>query len=241
MQSSTGDLRGGQIGDWLVIGWFTPDYRPLAEGFAAHLAGRGVPYHLWERAKLAKVWNVIQKPSVVLESMDAYPGKTLILMDIDCVVQGDIAPIVAGTTGDVGITVHARNIRRGRKWQYAIAFDCSSRVVVFRPTAKARAFASRWAAEIEASTDIRHDEHSMAWAFITCPGVQFSFIDRRYSGREISDLPDAVICHDSLKGKEQREPPAWQAMLKVFERPFRSGQSKLRKHLQSEVPAPVKK
>jgi hypothetical protein len=35
---------------------------------------------------------------VVLEAMDRYPGKTVILMDIDCQVHGDIRPVMGGGT-----------------------------------------------------------------------------------------------------------------------------------------------
>jgi hypothetical protein len=47
----SGDLVGGTVGDWLVIGWFTEDatYRPLAETFAANLAERGAPFHLFAK------------------------------------------------------------------------------------------------------------------------------------------------------------------------------------------------
>ena len=48
---------------------------------------------------------------MVLEAMDAYPGKTVILMDVDCLVRGDIEPVTQ-IGGDVGIVVIARNVRR---------------------------------------------------------------------------------------------------------------------------------
>jgi hypothetical protein len=139
-----GDITGGTVGDWLVIGWFTPDYRPLAETFAANLFRRCAPFHLWAKPELAPGWNTSRKPSVVLEAMDAYPGKTLVLMDVDCIVQGDMSP-AANIAGDVGITILARNMRRKGRWQYWIAAEASSRVVVFRNTEGARAFARRWA------------------------------------------------------------------------------------------------
>ena len=80
---ASGDLVGGQIGDWLVIGWFTEDstYRPLAEAFGANLSQHGAPFHLFAKPSLG-AWNTRWKPAVVLEAMDAYPGKTLVLMDV---------------------------------------------------------------------------------------------------------------------------------------------------------------
>ena len=206
-----GDLKGGKPTHWLVAGWFTPDYRPLAETFAANLAEHGAPYHLWAKPTLASGWNTSRKPSVVLEAMDAYPGKTLVLLDVDCMVKGDIEPLTQ-VAGDVGITVIAQNVkghagrrlRRGRdaQWRHWIGVECSSRVVVFRPTAGARAFAEAWKRQVDTST-VNHDEHSMVWAFLECQGVDFHYIDRRYSGRELSDLPDAVIGHDSAHSNQK--------------------------------------
>ena len=203
LAETAGDITGGTVGDWLVIGWFTPDYRPLAEAFAANLAEHGAPFHLFAKPKLAPGWNTSRKPAVVLEALDAYPGKTVVLMDVDCIVRGDVAP-VANIAGDVGITVLARNMKRRDKWQHWIAAECSSRVVVFRNTDGARAFARRWAEQIEQS-NVNHDEHSMIWAFLSCPDVRFDYIDPAYSGREVSQLPDGVIVHAERPQRAEAE------------------------------------
>ena len=112
----SGDLVGGQVGDWLVIGWFTEDstYRPLAEAFAANLSQHRAPFHLFAKPSLG-AWNTRRKPAVVLEAMDAYPDKTVVLMDVDCRLRGDIEPVTQ-IGGDVGIVVIARNVGRRRRW-----------------------------------------------------------------------------------------------------------------------------
>jgi hypothetical protein len=224
--TGVGDIKGGTVGDWLVTGWFTPNYRPLAEAFAANLSQHGAPFHLWAKPNLGKGWNTSRKPAVVLETMAAYPGKTVVLMDVDCIVRGDIAPITR-TNRDVGIVVIARNMRNGRHWRHWLAVECSSRVVVFRPTDGARAFAKTWAARIERSA-FPHDEHSMAWAFLASVGVHFSYIDQRYSGREVGQLPDAVICHDSAHEKQRKgQRSGFKAALQAIERRyFRTGRTK---------------
>jgi hypothetical protein len=77
-------------------------------------------------------------------------------------------------------------------------------VVVFRPTSAARGFAKAWEWQIEQS-HVSHDEHSMVWAFLACTGkVAFSYINQRYSGREVYDLPDGVIVHDSAHKKQRQ-------------------------------------
>jgi len=201
--SVSADLVGGEVRDWLVIGWFTEDstYRPLAEAFAINLGQHGAPHHLFAKPAGAG-WNTRRKASVVMEAMDLYPDKTVILMDVDCVVRGDIFPVTQ-IRGDVGIVVIARNVRRKRRWAHWLNVECSSRVVVFRPTAGARAFAQTWASTIERST-VNHDEHAMAWAYLSSPGVHFGYIDQKFSAREIGQIPDAIIEHDSAHDEERR-------------------------------------
>jgi hypothetical protein len=223
--SLSGDLIGGQVGDW-----FTPNYRPLAEAFAANLSEHGAPFHLFAKPSLG-AWNTRRKPAVVLEAMDAYPGKTVVLMDVDCRLRGDIEPVTQ-IGGDVGIVVIARNVRRRRRWAHWLSVECSSRVVVLRPTEGARAFARTWAAQIEASA-VNHDEHSMAWAYLSSPGVHFDYIDQKYSAREIGRIPDAVIEHDSAHDEARRASRGrFQTLLREVERRFlrtgRTRQSRLK-------------
>jgi hypothetical protein len=202
--SLSGDLVGGQIGDWLVIGWFSEDasYRKLAETFAANLAEHGAPYHLFAKSSLG-TWNTRRKPAVVLEAMSLYPGKTLVLCDVDCVIRGNISRVTQ-FAGDIGICAQARNVTKGRRFKHWLAFETSSRVVVFRPTEGASAFASKWAETVERSA-FNHDEHSQAWALLSSlPTTRFEYIDQKYSGREVGQIEGAIIEHDSAHDEARR-------------------------------------
>jgi hypothetical protein len=99
---------------------------------------------------------------------------------------------------------------------------------MFRPTAKARAFALEWKRQVDASIHV-NDEHAMGWAFLLSPDVAFSYIDPRYSGREISlDTTGVVICHDSAHEKSKgfgiRE-----ILKEIEKRCLRTGRTKDRK------------
>jgi hypothetical protein len=234
--SATGDLVGGQVDDWLVVGWFTPDYRPLAEAFAANLTEHGAPYHLFAKPKLGGGWDTTRKPSVVLEAMDAYHGKTLVLMDVDCVVRGDITPVTE-IDGDMGVILIARDAHKGRLVKHWLMVEASSRVVVFKPTDSARLFTERWQRQIERS-NFGHDEHSMAWSILQSPDVRFAYIPQAFSAREISqDVPGAVIVHESEHERQKRsERGGLKRWLRAIERPFRTGRTKAGK-LQGELSA----
>lgn len=219
------DIKGGTLGGWLVTGWFTPGYRPLAEKFAANLTEHGIPFHLWAKPS-AGAWNTLRKPNVVMETMDAYPGKTVVLMDVDCSVRANIEPVTQ-IDSDVGIVVIARNMRKGKRWAYWLAVECSSRVVVFNPTEKARAFAETWAETIKCS-EVNHDEHAMAWAYLQSPSIDFNYIPQAYSAREVGQTADAVIVHDSAHDEQRRAARGWfGTALREFERRFlRSGRTR---------------
>jgi hypothetical protein len=220
-----GDIVGGTPEGWLAIGWFTPDYRPLAEKFAANLVEHGAPFHLFARPKLTEGWNTLQKPSVVLAAMDAYPAQSLVLMDVDCIIRGDISP-VKNIAADVGITIKARQVRgRDRMSQKRVIVTASSRVVVFRPSEGARAFASEWQRLCGRATT-GGDEAHMIWAYLLRPEISYAQVREGYAGREISrDTGSAVIAHDSVHDKAH----TWsiKPALKAFERRFlRTGRTK---------------
>ncbi|HEX6001173.1 MAG TPA: hypothetical protein VFZ16_17540 [Hyphomicrobiaceae bacterium] len=222
--SRVSDLAGGAPADWLVIGWFTPDYRLLAEQHAASLTARGIPYHLFARSKRVAGWNTLQKPSVVLDAMDAHPGRTLILMDVDCIVDGDIEPVTR-IAGDVGLTMNARPVRLLWPPHRRISVKAASRVVVFRPTDGARRFAEEWARRCALVTR-GDDEAPMAAAFLcSLTGVSYAYIDRRYSG--LNHVPGCVIRHDSAHNKQP--PRGLGEWLKTVERKLRTGRTRASK------------
>ncbi len=221
------DVKGGTIDDWLVCGWFTPDYQPLAEKFSANLAQYAVPHHLWAKPKSDRGWNTWRKPSVVIETMDRYPGKTVVLMDVDCTVGGDISTL-AKSAGDVSLTITSRSARLLWPMHKRIVIKAISRVVVFRPTPAARRFAEEWGRRCE-STHYEGDEAALRAAFLTCPSVAFSHIDRRYSGLT---FPDAVITHDSAH--EGSRALTLRGVFKSIERPFRTGGTRAAKMAGSE-------
>jgi hypothetical protein len=213
------DLKGGTPADWLVIGWFTPDYRPLAEAFAANLAEHNAPYHLFSRPK-AGGWSALQKPAVVLEAMDAHRGKTLILMDVDCIVRAGIAE-VASIEGDMSAWMRTKSAGQN------VSVFMGSRVMVFRPTEGARALAQEW--ERRCAT-INDDEHALTWAYLTRREVACSHLYRRYSGVEeaASDRSCIIVHRSAHGGRKDSTSEKVIRWIKLIERPFRTGRSRRR-------------
>lgn len=189
---------GAEERPWLVVGWFTPDYRPLALDFAENLHLQGAPFHLYAKRKLAPGWNTKRKPAVALQAMHDYPGRAVVLMDVDCVVSGDLTPATQIDT-DVALRLKPRQGRKSR-----LILTASSRVVVFGPTPGARAFAETWRELCERSP-APNDEPSLVWAYVNCRGSTFSQLDDSYVGRE-SDVAaeGAVVYHRSVHDAVRR-------------------------------------
>lgn len=209
-------LSQSSIGDWLVIGWFTPDYRLLAEKFAANLDEHNVPFHLFFKHKLSVGWNTWRKPSVVLEAMEMYRNKIVVLMDVDCVVRSDIAWI-KDISGEVGLAISSRRVRLLWPMHKRNTIKASSRVVVFRPTEGAKTFAAEWAEKCKQSQH-QGDEVAMLQAYLARPGLAYTHLT----------LNDCAIRHESAHDRKQ----VWTAKgcLKVLERRFfRTGRTKLAK------------
>jgi hypothetical protein len=224
---AVGDIKSPSVSDWLVTGWFTPDYRPLAEKLSANLAQHGAPYHLWAKPKAASGWNTWWKPSAVIEAMEAHPGKTVVLMDTDCIVRDDISPIIA-FAGDVSLTMKARLMRVFPGFHKRTVIKTSSRVVVFRPTEGARAFAEEWQRLVK-SASYGGDEPSMLWAFLNRQDVAYHNLDPRYAGDEAGNtVTDAVIYHYGAHGRRNGS-VVKNALKQIERRYFRTGRSQMSK------------
>jgi len=212
---SESDIRSSApVGDWLVVGWFTPDYRPLAEKFAANLETYQAPFHLFFKSKSEKGWNTWRKPSVVLQAMAAYPDKTIVLMDVDCILKGDMVPLTQ-IGGDVGIRVNARRARLLWPMHKRVVLKATSQVAVFHPTAAAKRFALEWERQC-AQTHYSGDEAAMLQAFLTVQSVAFTQIGK-----------PAMVSHESAHAV--RKPMTMKQRMKAIERRFRTGRTQAAK------------
>jgi hypothetical protein len=205
--------------NFVVTGFFTPDYAPLASAFAKNLTEHRVSHHLYARAKIAGGWGsqTLQKPSALAAARRDYPGKILILMDVDCRVRGDIAEIVQ-TQGDFALRLK----RKATKFGHAL-MPCA-RVVVVRPTAGGAAFVDDWEAECRSclrTGDV--DETALLTSMENSGGIySVAALPLRYVGDELRDAAaDAVIVHNSTHDTTR---PA-SALRKSIQKHFRIGRN----------------
>jgi hypothetical protein len=194
--STAGDIIGSAPSrGWVVCGWFTPDYRPMAEALAQQLAVHGAPHHILAAEKTGS-WarQILRKPNMVQRAMREHPNDVIVFMDVDCEVRGPLDD-VSKTAADLTCSLFVKR-RRGRQRN-----DLSSRVIVVRPTPGAHQLVNHWIQQCQEANSIAPeygDECALMVALSRCTTASWSAIDPRFAGRELPQAPaGAVIVHDS--------------------------------------------
>lgn len=177
----------------LVVGFFTPNYRPLAEAFSENLAQHRQPFHLYAVPSVER-WEhaTLMKPEIALRAMDDYPDRTIILSDVDCTIHGCLSEM-ALCEGDVSL--HVRTWLKGRTCPYPYAC-ASSRLVAFHPTLKARELAERWRDTIK-HTNSKNDEACLTIALSRTMGLTMTTIPSAAGMNERAFDPHPLVTHES--------------------------------------------
>jgi len=182
---------------FIVTGFFTPDYFPLADALSNNLIEQGITHHLYARAKSAGQWGhqTLQKPSVLHDARRDYPDKPLILMDVDCRVRGDISAMLH-SAGDIAVPMGRKPMKNGT------ALKPGTRVVLVRPTAQTDAFLALWDEKCRMDIQpVENDEIRLQMAMEDSAGrFAIATLPTPYTGREIRKATDAdMIVHDSAR------------------------------------------
>ena len=200
---SAADLSAGSAAGWLVVGWFTPDYRHWATRLAASLDRVGAPYHLLACEKNTGHWEAetMRKARIVRRLRESHPGKTLILLDVDCEVRRSLEPLVASVNGDVAAFVRAKTTGRGKD---RARIKVMTGTMVFRPTAGAQSFIDAWEqAQAECdSTDV--DQTALMIALGRATNFTFQPLGAEWCALDATCHPDPAILHDNASRDVRR-------------------------------------
>ena len=197
------DIRHDFATDFLVVGFFTPNYEPAARAFAQNLAEHRISHHLYARPIVEGDWysQTRQKPTVLAQARRDHPDDNLVFMDVDCRVRGDISGIL-NTRGDV--VMRTKGTAKGKQR----ALKPTTRVMLLRPTPGADAFIAGWEATCRTARPGQSAEFMLIHAMSDSPEIySVGTLPIRLAGIELHDaLPDAVIVHDSIRDPTR---PAW--------------------------------
>jgi len=188
---------------YIVTGFYTPNYAEIAETFRHNLKEHSIPHKIYAVDMLGETWQVqpLRKPEIALRALDEHPDRSVILMDVDCSVQGDLSPLLEPRC-DVAV-YPLRNKRRG-------SLSASTRVVVVHQTVNARHLLTAWHQKCQdvirpvlsqgISSWKRHiaaasDETLLRRAIDENPQVIVAPLPASYAGH--SSRKDALVQHES--------------------------------------------
>jgi hypothetical protein len=202
-QARRSDIQQSFGADYLVIGFFTPNYFEAASAFAESLSAHRISHHLYARPIVAGDWysQTRQKPTVLAVARRDHPNDNLIFMDVDCRVQGDISEILKAR-GDVAMRT------KGTKMGSRHALKPATRVMLLRPTEGTDAFIRGWQAACDRARDGNSAEYMLILAMSDSPeNYSVGTLPIQYAGIELHDAPPgAVIVHDSIRDPTR---PGW--------------------------------
>jgi len=190
----------GAPAPYVVVGFFTPNYRPLAESLAKDLTETNNPHHLIAREKGSATWrNVVHwKPEIILEAMDHYPQSSIVFMDVDSSVRGSLLPTL-DFTGDISARAKLRLSNHIWPLRKKTILHISTRSMVCKPNERVRKFLADWRDELRTATYYQGGcEMAMRFVIMRSTGLAFCPMDPKYSGLEADRAPaDAVVVHSS--------------------------------------------
>lgn len=181
--------------DFIICGWYTPDYTPWANNLIQNLDDLGLPHDIIAVPALSGGWEKITmgKAAHVLAAIDRNPGKTIIFLDVDCeVIRADKVRELVQVDGDVAFYLKTRFRRAG-----GIKWETRSGTLVVQPTQEARKFVEVWR-DISAMAPIYSiDQDSLAVAMGRVPGCVFHILDVRHCAIAYDKVADPWIFHSS--------------------------------------------
>jgi len=180
------------MNNWIACGWYTPDYEHWFRNLERSLIEHSVPYHDFRSVpKIEGGWerNTCRKASFVLDALDRHPGKTVIFMDVDCVVTGDLGSLV-NPTYDIALNFGV--LRKKRR----INLVPLTGHMVINPTSQARTLIEAWANVSNDAEFGLQDQETLTLAIGKVGGVE--------GVRLVRVEATGIICHSHASAEVRK-------------------------------------
>jgi len=185
------------INSFVTVGFYTPDYSHWLPPLFKSLEAYSIPHDFVEVSK-EKCWeaNTLQKAKQILLALDRNPSRTLIYLDVDCTIRGDISPL-ANIKGEIGINLNGRRRHNGN-----YKLHVTTNVLVIKPGPGSRTFLEAWIAQSAKAQYGDVDQTSFVLAMGECHGTSFQPLQRSWIGTK--DNPTAIILHDNASSETRK-------------------------------------
>lgn len=194
--------------DFIICGWYTPDYAALARALATSIDLQGYRHDLVAVEKASGGWerNTMRKPAMILNAIERHPTKAILFLDVDCLLCGPLDELL-DITSDVAVHFMVNKRSRG----YGRMFGRST-TMLFRPTARARAFVATWVRLSDSAPHGWVDQHTLTEAITQTPGLSVTHLDAKFCAmtKDAVELP--VIAHSGA-ARGAVKIPGWRRWL----------------------------
>jgi hypothetical protein len=182
--------------DWIVCGWFTPDYAHYALFMRTRLEAIGAPHDFRVVEKQPGGWrrNTLEKPAQLRDAMKRHiDKKVIIFLDVDCRVWGTLKDLDAlAETYEADISFY---LRTGLRSNGKGRLNPRSGTIVIRQTPDAMRLVDLWIVESINPPRRSNDQDTLMAVLGRVPGLTIAALDVRYCAVEADGRPDAVIQH----------------------------------------------
>jgi hypothetical protein len=180
------------MSSYIVCGWYTPDYAPYYNELFLSLEANRIPHDFVRVSPRQGSWEkcTLRKANEVFDAMTRHPDKTIIFLDVDCVVRAPLVPLVA-LPGDIGLCISGKADSKGRQ-----KIRVRAGTMVIRPTPRAHEFVRLWLAKSQNAPRRATDQTTIAMA-MHIHGLNVSVIGKEWCAIPADNLAKPKILHES--------------------------------------------
>jgi hypothetical protein len=168
------------------------------------------PYHFEAVNKSPGGWtaNTLRKADAVRRAMSRYPGKRIVLLDVDCSVSGDLTPL---SSIDCDIALFLRTRQKTKQWYSWLRvrwktppalLQPRSGTMLFVPTEATHHLVERWSWHSRNARFGSDDETTLATAIGEGAGLTVHALKSKWAA--VAAMPDTVVLHVSAHAKQPR-------------------------------------
>lgn len=188
--------------DYVICGWYTPNYRHWADRLKANLDRIGEPWSFTEVQPLPGGWeaNTLRKPAQILEAMGRHPDKMVIFLDVDCEVLHSLEEL-SEIDADIALHFRCKTLRDGMPRLMA-----RSGTMVLNPHASTIAFLKAWRDLNKAAPFGTVDQRTLPAAIARTPGLSVEVLDVAFCATPADGVRSPVILHANASRSQKKVP-----------------------------------
>ncbi|MGD9803398.1 MAG: putative nucleotide-diphospho-sugar transferase [Hyphomicrobiaceae bacterium] len=193
-KNGTADVGRADEGEknFVVCGWYTPDYAAWVTPLRASLDKVGAPHDFVSVDKRRGGWarNTLRKPAMMIQAMRRHARTTIIFLDVDAIVFAPLDDLAAIKT-DIGL-----HMRLGKDRLGTPRLGLRSGTMVLRATDGTVSFLHRWAEFSDGTRRGLVDQNTLTMALARTPELTVTNLSVRFCATRADGVHNPVVAHE---------------------------------------------